>query len=369
MNDSSTVAPDASSVHRALVIKLRHHGDVLLSSPVAQVLSNRFPAAEIDALVYSETQDMISTHPAISRVHVIDRRWKRQGLGRQLRYETRLLKALRERKYDLLVHLTTHWRGWWLAAILRPRWSVAPRRVACGWQLPFSHVYAVQWRTPRHSVEENLDALRAMGIHPTEHETGLVMRPAEDDRQRVAGLLYENGLPPSSKFVQLHPTSRWMFKAWTERGYAELIEELLSMGVAVVLTASPDPMEIAMVARIRDRVRLRGSLVDLSGKLSLKELAALTSGARLFIGVDSAPMHIAAAVGTPVVAVFGPSDERVWGPWKVPSTVIALTEQYPCRPCGLDGCGGGKVSECLTSIDVQRMALAVREALTAPCET
>jgi len=102
--------------------------------------------------------------------------------------------------------------------------------------------------------------------------------------------------------------------------------------------------------------------VDLSGKLTLKMLAALSARAKLFIGVDSAPMHIAAAVGTPVVALFGPSGEAEWLPWRVPHRVV-VSAAHRCRPCGNDGCGGGKVSECLTSIPVQAVLDAVVELL------
>ena len=95
--------------------------------------------------------------------------------------------------------------------------------------------------------------------------------------------------------------------------------------------------------------------------MSLAELAALTARARAFAGVDSAPMHIAAAVGTPALALFGPSSEIAWGPWRVPQRVIVV-RPHPCRPCGLDGCGGGKVSECLTTLPVERVHAALRVA-------
>ena len=96
----------------------------------------------------------------------------------------------------------------------------------------------------------------------------------------------------------------------------------------------------------------------------MSELAALTREARLFVGVDSAPMHIAAAVGTPVVALFGPSGEIEWGPWQIPHRVVT-SNQHPCRPCGIDGCGGGKVSECLTTLSVEPVHAAVRALLDA----
>ena len=110
------------------------------------------------------------------------------------------------------------------------------------------------------------------------------------------------------------------------------------------------------------QARLPQPALSLAGQLSLKELAALTARARLFIGVDSAPMHIAAAMGTPTVALFGPSGDREWGPWGVPHRVVS-SDAHPCRPCGIDGCGGGKVSDCLSRLAVDRVHAAVQELL------
>jgi heptosyltransferase-3 len=128
-----------------------------------------------------------------------------------------------------------------------------------------------------------------------------------------------------------------------------------------VLTAAPDEREKKMVDAILAMADVGDRVVNLSGQFSLKELAALTSRAKLFIGVDSAPMHLAAAVGTPCVALFGPSGDKEWGPWMVPSEIV--TSDHPCRPCGFDGCGGGKVSECLTTIPADRVLAAVDRLL------
>jgi len=127
-----------------------------------------------------------------------------------------------------------------------------------------------------------------------------------------------------------------------------------------VLTAAPDEREMALVAAIRTHATAR--FTDLAGKLTLKQLAALTAKAQLFIGVDSAPMHIAAAMHTPVVALFGPSSEVEWGPWQVPNRIVA-SAQHACRPCGNDGCGGGKVSECITRLPVDSIIQAADSLL------
>ncbi|MDE2586400.1 MAG: putative lipopolysaccharide heptosyltransferase III, partial [Betaproteobacteria bacterium] len=128
-------------VRRALVIKLRHHGDVLLTSPVFSVLKQVAPHVEIDALVYADTAEMLTLHPAIAQVHTIDRKWKRLGPLGQLRAEWSLLQALRQRSYDLVIHLTEHPRGAWLARAVGATWAVAPKVKGRGrfWNRSFSH--------------------------------------------------------------------------------------------------------------------------------------------------------------------------------------------------------------------------------------
>ena len=358
------LVPDAinlTSVRRVLVTKLRHHGDVLLATPVFQVLKAHAPHVEIDALLYSDTHDMLEGHPAIDRIHIVDRGWKRQGVGHHARQELALLKELQGRRYQLMVHLTTHWRGAWLAHALRPRWSVAVERPSRFWRGSFSHCYKLPRLTPRHTVETNLDALRRVGIYPGESEKHLSIHPGAQAEARVDALLAAAGLATKG-FIHVHPTSRWLFKAWTDTANAQLLRRLSADGHRLVITAAPDAREKAIVARILAEAGV--PVTDFSGQLTLKELAALVARARLYFGVDSAPMHMAAAVGTPVVAIFGPSGEKEWGPWRVPHRVV--TTNHPCRPCGNDGCGGGKISECLTLLPVDRVHSAVNELLAQP---
>ena len=347
-------------LRRALVIKLRHHGDVLLTSPVFASLKTHAPDCEIDALVYAETLPMLTDHPAIAQIHCIDRHWKRQGFIAQLKAEWRLLAQLRARRYDLVIHLTEHRRGAWLTRMLGPRWSVAPKKGGRGdfWRHSFSHLYSLPGHALRHTVENNLDALRRIGVHPAPHQRKLILVPGAAAERRVEELLLANGLS-SDKFIHLHPGSRWLFKCWPVDKTATLIDLLHSEGHAIVLTAAPDAKETALIAAIK--AETRAVIHDFSGQLSLKELAALTARAKLFVGVDSAPMHIAAAMGTPTVALFGPSGDKEWGPWQVVHRVV--TTDHSCRPCGLDGCGGSKVSDCLTTLPVARVLAACHELL------
>ena len=351
-------AVDLAQVRRALVVKLRHHGDVLLASPVIATLKRHAPHADVDALVYADTAEMLSLHPALDRLHLVVRAWKSRSALERARAEFRLYSELRGRRYDLLVHLSEHPRGAWLARALGCRYAVAPAATGkrAFWKRSFSHLYPLPACGGRHAVELNLDALRRIGLQPGDDERKLVLVPGEEAEARVAQLLAERGAP--ERYIHLHPASRWQFKCWTPERSAALIDRLHARGECVVMTAAPDEREVALVAAILGRCAR--APVDLSGELSLKMLAALTRRARLFVGVDSAPMHIAAAMGTPVVALFGPSGESEWSPWKVPHRVVT-SAGHACRPCGNDGCGGGKVSECLTSIPVD----AVIEAIDA----
>ncbi|BCB28508.1 putative lipopolysaccharide heptosyltransferase III [Sulfurimicrobium lacus] len=356
-------AIDLSGLRRVLVIKLRHHGDVLLTSPVFSVLKNHAPHLEVDALVYRDTADMLSLHPAIAEVHTVDRNWKKQGLLRQVSAEARLLSRLWRRHYDLIIHLTEHNRGAWLTRVLGVKHSVARKIPARGrfWRKSFSHFHPMPRGNPRHMVEVNLDALRRIGVYPNESERELTLVPGDAVATEMKRRLAQAGVAEQG-FIHIHPASRWLFKCWPTGQMTALIRSLQNQGHRIVVTAAPDDAELKMVREIL--APLEQGVVDLSGQLSLKQLAALSAMAQLFVGMDSAPMHIAAAMKTPVVVLFGPSGEKEWGPWQVPQRV--LVSSHTCRPCGYDGCGGGKISECLGAISVERVLDAVAELLRQP---
>lgn len=336
---------------RALVVNLGHYGDVLLASPVLTVLKAHAPHIEVDALVYDETAPMLEGHSALAMLHTVGRRWREQSS--QLAKEWRLFRSLRARRYDLVIHLSRHIRGAWLARLLGARYSAGMARPQHGrfWRKSFTHLYPVVSGNRRHQVETKLDALRRIGVQP---------RADERRVQFVTGAAAEQAaatLAPPRPFIVFHPASRWRFKCWPVARNAELIDRLVAEGHTIVVTGAPDDTD--MVEAILSRTQ--APAVNLAGKLSIKQLGALIGRARLFIGVDSMPMHLACAMGVPTVALFGPSSEAEWGPWAVPRRIITST--HSCRPCGFDGCGGGKVSECITVLPVELVQAAARELL------
>ena len=214
----------------------------------------------------------------------------------------------------------------------------------------------MSWNGDQHIVETNLDLVRACGIEAVGSRPVLVAPP--DARARVAALLAEGGAA-DRPLIAIHPVSRWLFKAWPEACCAAVMAGLARRGdVAIALTSGPDPREVEAARRIIARVD--APVIDLVGRISLTELAAVLERAVLFLGVDSAPMHMAAAVGVPVIALFGPSGERSWGPWG--DGHIVISSPFLCRPCGQDGCLGSKRSDCLEAISPGEV-LAAAETL------
>jgi heptosyltransferase-3 len=204
-----------------------------------------------------------------------------------------------------------------------------------------------------HIVEGDLKLVEALGVAPADQRLRLHVGP--DDEAAAGALLAAAGVGPEERTVIAHPTSRWLFKCWRDEGVAAVTDHLAAQGFRVVLTSGPDPRELRKARRILGLARRPA--VDLAGRLTLKQLAAVLRRSCLFLGVDSAPMHMAAAMGTPVVALFGPSGEHNWRPWGDGHVVVA--KDLFCRPCGQDGCNGSKRSDCLEMLTEAEVIAAV----------
>jgi len=333
-------------VKRILVVKLRHLGDVLLTSPVFQVLKNHLPEASIDAFIWSESLPMLEGHPALQDTLLYDRSWKKLGWRKWVK-EIALFREIRKRKYDVVINLTEGDRGAFAAHL-----SKAPIRI--GFQSEgrrkkdkiYTHL-AKPCPTARHTVERNLDALRRMGIFPSLEERELFLYVPEQAKQKVKELLGDE------PFVLIHPASRWRFKCYPQEKMRALVKALLQRGEKVVVAASADAWEQGFVKAIVEGTQA----INLAGKLSLKELAALIEMSKALISVDSVSLHMASALKTPVVALFGPTSELNWGPWQHERSRV-VTVPLSCRPCCRDGCGGSKVSDCLERIAVEQVLQA-----------
>jgi lipopolysaccharide heptosyltransferase III len=346
---------DLCSINRILVTKLRFHGDVVLSSPVFQSLKNHHPHLEVDALIYEETHDMLSLHPNISQIFTIDRKWRQQGLIAQLKQERRLLAELKARHYDMIIHLTEHWRGFYLKHLLSIPIAVTgqyPRRKNSRlWQRCFTHKYPLP--QGRDKIASHLDALRCLGIPVSTEEEHTSLTISTNDKSHVQQLLSKNGLS-NKAFILIHPTSRFFYKCWPPRTMASLINRLTEQDIKVVVTAAPSRKEAQYIEEMHKSIS--SPIVDLSGKLTLKQLGAAIQQSRCFIGVDSAPMHMAVAVGTPVVALFGPTNTDVWGPKS--DSAMVLQSHTTSKPPLVNGERPNELENCTLDIDMEAVLQA-----------
>jgi heptosyltransferase-3 len=348
--------PARLNPRRALVVKLGHIGDVLVTTPVFTALKEAWPGLSITALVNQGTEAMLQNSPYIDEVIAL----KRNHSGRlaELKYQLGLLKRLRSARYDLSLELSGGDRGAFLSFAARAgtRVGFAPKKPHM--RARAFHILADATGTQNHVVETFLRQVRALDIEPI--DTHLKLYPDQESQQKAASILDQHGLQ-TKRFALLHPTSRWMFKCWTPEGNAALIRRLGELRIPVMLTAAPAEKEREFINRVLEHDLGSARVVNLRGQVDLQLLGALIKEARVFLGVDSAPMHMAAAMGTPVLVLFGPSGEKMWGPWQVPAQV--LTGDCDERPCGRDGCDGSKISRCLVEMPPERVVAALDQLL------
>jgi heptosyltransferase-3 len=368
------MSPGDSAPKRALIIKLRHIGDALLGTAVASALKTISPECHVTYLVTAGTEELVALCPDVDAVLTLTRTARRGGgFGHYLAEQARLLWRLRRERFDLALDLGGGDRAAFLA------WaSGATRRVGV---LPFYRTRHIRrWVFDRvvtsdvkaHTVQQDLDVLRAAGFSV---ETAPVrVRVPDVAIRRAVERLRAAGIRAEAPLVIVQPTTRWEFKAWPEDRFSECVRRLLAEGVQVALTCGPGEEERDKVGRMVERIE--GAVAQFPGTLRLTELAGVLAAAQAFLGVDSAPAHLAAALGVPCVVLFGPTGAYNWGPW-VPTPErtpypasggrqtagphIVVQQAWECSSCGLPGCLPGKRSECLEALEVDEVAAAVME--------
>lgn len=359
------MADDLKNIKKILVIKLRHIGDTLMTVPVFRALREKFPDVHISALLNKGTEETLSGHPAINEVIVFDNAIKKLSFAKRYHEEISFLKMVRSKNFDLTIDLT----GGDRAAIIS---FVSGARLRSGIKadkgFPFKkNIYTnlIEVDNMKHIVLQNLKPVKELGIEVKNFSIDFTFDG--NDRMFIRNFLTKSIPDTNSKVVHIHPTSRWLFKCWKDEYTAEIINWLLEQKATVIMTSSPDKKEIDKAKKIMSMVNRSKSFIDLCGKITLKQLGIISEFSDIFFGVDSAPMHIAAAVGTPVIALFGPSGAFNWGPWdngisnesnpyperngiQTFGMHTVIQKDWTCIPCGIDGCEGSKISKCLYEI-------------------
>ncbi|MBI5026679.1 MAG: putative lipopolysaccharide heptosyltransferase III [Nitrospirae bacterium] len=366
-----TYTPIFKGVKKILVVKFRHIGDVLLIVPTIRALKKTFPETTVSVLVNSGTEDVLTGNAVIDELIVFDRAIKSLPAGKRFMKEISFLKEIRAKGFDMTVDLTGGDRAAIISFLSGARYRLAGnpgKKGFIGKKYLYTHFANIDKQ--RHLVLQNLDVVGQFGIN-AENLTIDFFIP-EDARMFVRKVFEEHNIkriPPLAKggwgdlIVHVHPTSKWLFKCWKDEYMAEVISWLIDKGIKVIVTSAPDNKEMEKAKRIlslcSSLVPRPSSLLDLCGKTTIKELAAISEASDLFLGVDSAPMHIAAAVGTPVIALFGPTGEE-WMPYG--QGHIVISKDMPCKPCKKGMCEGIELRECMMAIkpdDVKEVALKI----------
>lgn len=349
--------PNLSNVRRIGVFKFRNIGDVLMITPALRALRERFPAAEITVAVNSVTDGMLHGNPHIDRVLTYERHRKKSALFSRIAYELKFAKMIRRSRFDLTVDFTSGDRpaGYSFISGAGVRLAFRDWQGRFNWRNRAYTAAFVAPRTPLHEVERHLLLLNHIGIPSTDKRLCLVVDPAA--REWATKTLQPQR---PRKIVHIHPVARWLFKCWDDRKMAAIIDWLQQeKKAAVVVTSSDNPRELAKTDGIASLCQIPP--VILSGPVSLLQLAALSEQADCFFGVDTAPMHIAAAVGTPAVALFGPTNPESWRPWC--ERQITLRKECRCDRAGRQDCDWSKVRDCLQQITVAEAQAALSKFL------
>ncbi|WP_066749698.1 putative lipopolysaccharide heptosyltransferase III [Proteus myxofaciens] len=303
------------SYNRILVIKLQHHGDMLLTTPVIHSLKATYPNAMIDVLLYKETLPMLQNNPSINNIFYLDRNWKSQGKLYRLKKEWQLGRRLQKQQYDLVINLADQWKaaifGLITKAPVRLGFEFEKRKNSQFWKKCHNVIVPTDNHWKWHTVEQNLSILTPLNI---EKLADVNMSYHSSDQQWLENKIKEFSL--TQGYIVIQPTSRWFFKCWDEDKMAKLITLLQQDGHSIVLTAGPEEKELEMINTILMQCPDKDKIKVLAGQTTLPQLAALIDNAKLFIGVDSVAMHMSAALKTPLIALFGPSKLEHWHPWQ-----------------------------------------------------
>lgn len=335
-----------------LAIKNKHLGDVICGVPAFKALHDAFPSARLDVLITAGCAPLVDGFPWIHRVIESPRKGP---FLRRIENESRVAKAVVGGGYDLVVDFTWSDRAMWyaLASGASRRWAI---QVTAGSRLK-PHVYNGYGGKPdrsHHVMEHEREFLVRMGIPHYDIEPAFPATPDEDVQSR--NWLAEQGIS-SDRLVLVHPTSRWLFKCWHDDRVAEVIDHLANEGWQPVVTCGPSEAELKRARNIINRTR---TLVPTRlGDLGLRQLASMMRQARFFFGMDSAPSHMASAVGLPAVVLFGPSQVKRWRPFGDINRVIH--RECPCiatRGSGL-ACDKSRIVKCMDAISVDEVVAEI----------
>ena len=330
---------------RILIVKLSSLGDIVQSLPVVALLHEKYPVAEITWIANSKYIELLELVPDINKVIPFERtRW-----GKALRFYKTLkefigfIRNIRRQHFDLVLDLQGLFRSGLITFLSR-----APNRIGFaeareGAFLFYNHKIEVPSKKIN-AVERYLRLAKYLGCEPM----GLYKEPVFNINP-----VFERLFKQDQSYIAINPGGRWLTKHWPVQRFVQLIDKLQKRyGIKMVLVGDENDKSIA--ADIVSQAKI--PVTDLTGKTNLRQLTSLLGGCKLLITNDSGPMHLAGALGKPVVALFGPTDSLLTGPWGKRHRI--LQSKVWCSPCFKRKC---KDIKCMESISVTEVFGAVED--------
>ncbi len=327
-----------ANINKMLVIRVDGIGDLLNSTPALALLRESYPSAEITVLARPLNAPVLIGNPDVDRVLVFDRTGKHRGITAQLQF----YRQLRRERFQLVVAMqTAMWSH--LIAFL----SGAPYRLG-RYQKRFRSTLTHAWRGryrkgETHEVDRNLELVRL--ICKGESKRKLVFHLSPDETAAAKAQLAAWGVGPDAFLIGIHPGGSSFDKRWPEKQYAELADRLSRQYNATILLLR-GPEEAELVRNIEKAMESRA--IPYAPE-SIRALGALLSCCDLVVCNDSGPMHLAAALDVPMVAIFGPTDHVAWHPLSENASIVR--RDMPCWPCSAHKCKIGW--ECTKKLPVE----------------
>lgn len=344
---------DWKTVERVLVVRLRSIGDTVLATPSLFALKRFLPHVQIDMLVEDWVAPVLEGHPHVDNIIAVA---KGRAASR-----AQVARRLRANRYDVVYNL----HGGTTATLLT-RATGAKHRVGFEtYQYARLHNHlspssSSLWRRDKtHSAEQQLALLGWTGV-PVSDRPRTHLAVTSEAAATVTTKLREAGLS-GAPFVVIHPAAAFATKQWSAEKFGEVARELSAQGFAVVVITTPEQFETVMELRRHAST----PVVSFDG-FSLPEITALLGRARLFVGNDSGIAHMAAAVETPAVVIFGSSNTAHWRPWgsDAPGSAAEIVfEELDCQPCHGYSCEKFAQPECILRVPVNRVMAAVERVL------
>jgi heptosyltransferase III len=335
---------EAKAYNNILVTRLRFMGDIILTTPLLQTLRTHFPAAHLGYLAESPYHTLLQSHPCVDSLYVLDRHKQSSQFA--------LIRQLRQRKWDLAIDLFGNPRSALLTFL-----SGASMRIGGdfrGRRMYYTH--RIQDDGIRKTaIQFHMQYLLPLGLAAVP-ETPFI-QVTEDERAWAAHYLAGLGYQFSRPIIGIHPGATWPAKKWLEHKFAELAAKLHKENTGQILFTM-GPGEEELVARV---LQQSGVNVAMAQPLSLRQLAAVLQHCAVFVANDCGPMHLAPAVGTPVVGIFGPGEPDIWFPYNEKLGHRLVYHTVDCSHCHRDFCD---TMICMQAISVDDVFSQVVSALT-----